>query len=474
MLSKMLSRIHRDEEGVAIITAVISSMIVVILGTSVVQLALHSGDASARDRHRVQAIGAAESGLDYYMSFLTATGGQELPCPPNPILKRTMVGSPGRFEISPIFYWGNGTQFGCPAGTPAPEAVLIRSTGYSGPAGREVKRTMEAYAKLTVSSGATFDNSGAIISQSAVNFNSNATIGGSNFSDADVYTNGTVTLASNSTLYGNILAQGGVTMGSNAEVKKDVWAKGSVSMLSGATVRGSVTASQAVPTPSNITMAGNARVYGDAKAGGTITGGQVSGTQSGGQLTLSPPPSRAYPSFTFNQADWTNAGFTNYQPFTDCGLAESYIRNSWTSGALLVRVSSTCDLTFGNNPYTVRGNLAIIANGPITFQTGARFSPASGTTANVFLIGGLSGTAPCDITMNTNSGFGPGLPTLIYTPQACAANLTSNTALTEGQILAGTVNFKHTAQFSYKRLTVPGTGTGGFKQDLFYKREIIG
>jgi hypothetical protein len=63
---------------------------------------------------------------------------------------------------------------------------------------------------------------------------------------------------------------------------------------------------------------------------------------------------------------------------------------------------------------------------------------------------------------------------MIYTPAGCTANLYSNTAITEGQVLAGTVSFHHTAQFSYKRLTVPGTGAGGFKQDVFYKREIIG
>ena len=471
----MLSRIHRDERGVALITAVLTSAIVVLLGTTVVNLAIHNSEGSAYDRRRVQAIGAAESGLDYYMSFLTATGGQQLACAGAAMLSRPMVGSPGRFEISPTFYSPTGAPMTCPPDGP-PGAVLIRSTGYAGPTTNEIARTMEAYARLTISTGGTFDNSGAIIANNSVNFNANATIGGSNFSDADVYSSGSVSLASNSTLYGAIYAQGTVSMSSGSEVKKSVSAKGTITMQSASIIRGSATATG--PPNANISMHNNAHVYGDATASGVANGGAVDGTRSSGVTGLAPPPVRPYPVFVYDPVDWMEAGFTNPGDFSGpsaCTNAETYIRSTWTTGNLLVRITapgSTCTLTFGNNPYSVKGNLAIISNGPVRFSTGARFS-ISGAPVNVFLIAGLSGIAPCDITMNTNSGFGPGTTTMIYTPQNCTANLTSNTAITEGQILAGTVNFHHTAQFSYKRLTVPGTGAGGFKQDVFYKREII-
>jgi hypothetical protein len=332
---------------------------------------------------------------------------------------------------------------------------------------------MEAYAKLTISTGTSFDNAGAIFAQNGVNFTSNATIGGSNFSDADVFTNGNVALASNSTLYGRIYAQGGLTMGSNAEVKKDAWVKGSVTMSSGASIRGSATSSN-----SSMSLANNARIDNGAKAAGSITGGTVSVYRSPNQTGLEAPPARTYPTFSFVPADWIAAGFTNQQTFsgpTACSAAEAFIRTAWPTGNLLVRIAapgSTCTTTFTNRTYAVPGNFAIISDGPVTLNTGARFTPSAGP-ANVFLMAGLSGTAPCNITMNTNSGFGPGLSTLIFTPSTCASDLVSNSALTEGQILSGTVNFHHTAQYSYKRLTVPGTGAGGFKQDVYYKREII-
>jgi hypothetical protein len=334
---------------------------------------------------------------------------------------------------------------------------------------------MEAYARLSVATGGTFDNSGAIVAQNAVNFTSTASIGGNNYSDADVYSNGTVSLASGSVLYGAVYAQGAFSMASNSEVKKEVAAGGAITMLSKAIIRGNARSSG-----SSITLASNATVYGSAQAKGSITGGTVVGGRSQ-NMNPAPaaPPSRTYPSFTYVESNWTTAvpSYVNPGDFTSCSDAESYIRNTWTSGNLLVRITvpgSTCTLTFATNTtYSLKGSLAIVSQGPVTFNTNARMVPPSGSTANVFLFAGLSGTAPCNITMNSNSGFSPGISALIYVPQTCTIDLLSNTALSSGQIIGGTVNFKHTAQFSYARLTVPGTGTGGFNQDLTYKREIV-
>jgi hypothetical protein len=466
----MLSRIHKQEEGVAIITAVLTSAIVVLLGTTVVQLAVHNSEGSAYDRRHVQSIAAAEAGIDFYFSALAETGGLAPECS----ISGTMQSSPGAFTVTPIFYDAVGVPLLCPPPVD-PSAVLLHSVGTSGPASSA--RTMEAYAELTVSTGGTFDNAGAIIADSTVAFTSNATIGGNNFSDADVYTNGNITLASNSTLYGKIFAQGSVTMSSGAEVKKDVWTKGGITMAAGASIRGNATAGEPAPAaPSNISMANNSHIYGNATASGTVTGGVVDGTRTQNQTTVAAPPTRPYPTFTYNPAHWTSGGFTSPGDFTSCSAAETYIRSTWTSGNLLVRITvpgSTCTLTFTNNNYTVKGNLAIISDGPVTLNTNARFAPTAGQTYNVFLIAGLSGVAPCNITMNTNSGFGPGLPTLLYTPSTCTTNLHSNTAITQGQILSGSINFHHTSQFQYSRLTVPGTGTGGFKQDVVYKREVV-
>ena len=465
----MFSRIHKGEEGVAIITALLTSTIVVILGTTVVQLAIHNSEGSAYDRRNVQSIAAAESGIDYYFSWLTATGGQQPPCS----VTRPMVGSPGSFTVTPVFYDELDVPMQCPPPSD-PAAVLLNSVGSSSGSST---RTMQAYAKLTTSTGGSFDNAGAVFGEDDVLFNSNATLGGNNFADADIYTNGDVYMDSNAIIYGKLYAQGTLTMKSNVEVKKDVWTKGSISMDSNSIIRGSATASG--PPTASITLQSDAHIYGGAKASGSITGGTVDVYRSPNQSGLQVPPSRTYPAFTFVAANWTAAGYTNQQTFTGasaCSSAESYIKNSWTSGPLLVRIAasgSTCQLTLDDDLYNIWGNLAIISDGQVNFDSNALFSLAAGTSADVFLMAGLSGTDPCDISMDSNSRIGPGLVTLLYVPSSCTVEFNSNASITEGQVIGGSVNFNGNAQFAYERLTVPGTGAGGFKQDVVYKREII-
>ena len=46
--------------------------------------------------------------------------------------------------------------------------------------------------------------------------------------------------------------------------------------------------------------------------------------------------------------------------------------------------------------------------------------------------------------------------------------------IAQGQILGGTVTFTNTISFQYKPVTVPGTGVGGFKEDVSYIREVSG
>ena len=475
----MFRRVHNEESGVALVTAAIVSMVIFLLCTVVIQLSIHNTERSADDRRRVQAVDAAEAGLDYYFSYLSETAGQAVQCS----ITKPMQGSPGSFTVQAFFYDSNknplpnGPQYPqCPPGPGVtPGYVMLYSQGKSGTAAPV--RKMQAFAKLTVSKQASFDNAGVIFAQNSVNFTSNARLGGSQYSDADIYSNGSYTLSANSTIYGKVYAQGTVTLGSNAEVKKDIWTGGNITLQSASAVRGSVTAAGTAHT---ITMANNAKVYGDAKATSSITGGTVYGTRSPNQAGLPAPPTRTFPVFTYTQSDWSDAGYTIAPTFsgaTACNDAVNYIRNTWTSGSLLVRIAapgSTCTTTFGTNTTTnVYGNLAIISDGPVSLSTNARLVPSPSTGIyNMFLFAGLSGTAPCNITANANSGFNPGLVTLLYVPATCTMDLLSNSAIAQGQYIGGTINFKHTVALSYQPLTVPGKGIGGFKQDILYRREI--
>jgi hypothetical protein len=469
----VFGRLAKEESGIALVTAVVVSLVILMLVTVVLQLSVHNVERSADDRRRVQAIDSAEAGIDYYYSYLTDTQGQAINCN----ITKPMRGSPGSFTVHAFFYDTNGVPLSpaCPPGASFKEGyVMLYSEGKSGPAAP--LRRMQSYAKLTVSKGATFDNSSAIFAQNSVNFTSNARIGGDQYSDADIYSNGDFVLASNSTIYGRIFSQGAVTLKSNSEIKKDVHAKGTVTMLTRAIVRGSVTSSQG-----SISLAGPSRIYGNAKARGTITGGVVDGTRSPNQSGLPDPPTRSYPTFTYVQSKWTDAGYTIAPTFSGasaCTDAATYMSNvaNWPpSGGLVIRIAApgtTCIFSGTTNVYR---NLAIISDGAIELSTNARFVPnPSNAVFNVFVFAGLSGTAPCNFTARPNSGFNPGLVTLLYTPSTCTIDLLSNSSIAQGQMIGGTINFKHTAALNFQPVTVPGEAIGGFKQDVAYKREIRG
>ncbi|HSH58935.1 MAG TPA: hypothetical protein VK988_04695 [Acidimicrobiales bacterium] len=453
------------------ITAIMVAFVVTVLGAASVQIAVHNSEASGHDRRRTQAVAAAEAGIDYYLSHLSSNVTSSVQC----TLSGTLTASPaGTFSVKTVFYDSAGSPLPSTSGSQCPlaanpSAVMVSSVGRAS-AGSKPARTMQAYATLSPAATAPFNNAGSIFADKNLSISATATLGGSQYSDADVYTNGNFSLASRSVLYGNVYAQGTATLEANSEVKRDVWANGSVTMSGSARIRGNATSST-----SSITLGGQSRIYGSARAGTTISGGTIDGTKTQNSPS-SPPPVRSYPTFVYSASDWINAGYT-VRDYTNCSTAVTDIRNWWgsSSGSNVVRVTGGCNMTFPvNSSTTVRGNLAIVTDGSVTWDNNSRFAPASGTGPwNLHFFAGLSGVAPCGLTANNNSGTNAGLKTLIYTHQACTVDINSNSAIAEGQIISGTVNVKQSFSFSYSQVAVPGTSGGGLKQDVRYKREVV-
>ena len=68
-----LRRIH-DEDGLAMITAILVTAIVLVLAVSAVNLALRNSNASGADRRRLEAINAAEAGVSSSGPSVTTCG----------------------------------------------------------------------------------------------------------------------------------------------------------------------------------------------------------------------------------------------------------------------------------------------------------------------------------------------------------------------------------------------------------------
>src|SRR2546425_3192855 len=257
----------RDERGIAMVTALLVSMVLLFLSIAVIALSLHNSTQSAFDRKRVQAIGAAEAGIDVYLSALT-TMPDSTAC--QPIDQDLQTSPPAHYHVTITLYsdWPPATQIACPAqpGQPLPAqplGALVRSKGTAVNVGNPaaVSRTMEMQVRLVPIFGG-FNK--AIFSNDQLNFQNKMTENGYQGNDGDVYTNGDFTLGNNTLISGTVYAQGSATIGQGV-VKANVWAKKFVDLSSGIQVFANTTSST-----SSIALSNNSHIYGNAKAGTSI------------------------------------------------------------------------------------------------------------------------------------------------------------------------------------------------------------
>jgi hypothetical protein len=466
MMIRTLRTRCADERGIAVITAMLVSMVVVFLGVTSVTIAIHNSEASSLDRRRVQGVAAAEAGLNYYYSHLQSVPAAEFDCDG---VVQTLTASPTtQFNATVRFFDAAGAEIPtCPPAT-TPAGALIRSVGTSVNAA-EPNRTLESYVNLIPLSGGPFGDY-AIFSDGSPGFDSNIQVFGDGTTNGDVYTNNNVLMNSNSVIHGSIYTQGYMEMDSNAEVKADVVAKNALTMKSNSRVLGNGTSST-----SSIWMDSEAQIFGNARAGTTITtlgGSEINGSRT--PNSPSPPPEQqAFPAYTFNASDWTAQGYTVPPSFSDCGLAKTFIQ-AIATGNWVVRITSTCALSWTSDEVVnVRGNLAIVSNGSLLMDSNAKFVNV-GEPHTLHLMFGIGSTPPScsqNIAFKSNTQIGSGLTTLLYTP--CTLDMSSNTFVAQGQMFAGRVDFNSNSTLTYKPVNVPGVGSGLFDEDIVYIREVV-
>src|SRR5688572_1540444 len=107
---KMFSRRMQDERGIALVTALLVSMVVVTLGATSVTIAIHNTEQSASDRRRVQGIAAAEAGINYYYSHIQSEPYANLTCSFTKNLSTTPVAT---FTATATYYNAAGSPLPC-------------------------------------------------------------------------------------------------------------------------------------------------------------------------------------------------------------------------------------------------------------------------------------------------------------------------------------------------------------------------
>ena len=472
MLRRLMTR-FQDESGIALVTAMMVSMIVVTLGATSVTLALHNSEQSSFDRRRVQSIAASEAGINYYYSHLQSESGSNLLCS---ITKNMNTSPVTKFTATAKYFDAAGLAaepqqpLSCIGNPPRlqsganPVSVHIESEGAT-TLNPTPTRTMETYVTLSPISGSPFADT-VIFSNNSFTWPANINIRGSDASNNSVYTNGNANFNSATTIYGSVYAQGQINLRGSSQIRRDAWANLELSMANSSSVLGN-----GISSTRSVTLTNKAKIYGNAQAGTTISAGgsAILGTRTPNS-PQGPPPVKAFPAFTFIPGDWTQEGY-QISTQTNCSTAKSTIKNI-TGGNWVVYIPSDCLLSFAKKELpTVKGNLAIISDGGLFVDTNNYFTAVGGPW-NLHLIFGIDDlTQPCNITWKNNTAIGTNINAFFYTP--CTVSFQSNMSIASGQIFGGTVSLSPSTSIGYKAVPVPGFGTSGFRENIQYIREIV-
>lgn len=469
------------EDGVAMITALLVTVVASVLGVTAVQLAQHNDTASAADRARAQAIHAAEAGLEVSLQRVETSATSALPCG----MTGTLNARGGASWSTSLTYYDAYpmtaasvvpcTFGGTLAGDIPVFAVQVVSTGAVPVTGGTVERVMETQAQLTPRRGL-FDK--ALFSIESPDISNNLTIWGQVGNDANFFTSGDWHCKNTFRIEGSLYVQGVLQMDNSCSVAVDAWATDSISMYQSARIDHDAISSVGSLTIN--TTGGGLTVGGNVEVGTTCTGcaGKVGGSVTQNKVQ-GPPPTAEFPDIHFTAADavnWQDEGW-GIEYFTSCAAARDWITQDSTHNSLkrVVRITGGCTLTFSNNTTVTRtADLAIITDGSISTQNLTRFRSGDGLWHDLLFIAETGAGATCptgDITFSNNTSFQQ-LRFFVYSP--CTVRMANGDSNARGQVYARTVGIQNQINYTYSPTKIPGSGdVFGHEVYAYLLREIL-
>jgi hypothetical protein len=491
----MFARIRQEEDGIAMIVALMVSFVVLLMSVAVLAQSTHNVQQAGYDRKRLTAIGGAEAGIDYMYNYFQRTPALSLVA--DPVASAVQIGtSPNTtsYDTSVTYYSNSTGTVSCAAGTQTTchTSARVVSVGTSSDG---TKRVMETFMVLRpVTSGSV----GAIITNSDTTFSGNFTLSGV---DSDVYVlTGDFTSPSGlESINGGIyVPQGSANIGTNVTIAGAVFARDQVTLNHPSLIVGGAVESS---------------TRGVTQTAGTVNG-QIhycpSYTAPAGAIGDCPSPvpgaTDTFPHMTFTASDWTttqedgtkwyvvNAAATASPPKTACAVARDAIEAGVTppSGytGVVYYIADTCVFTNSPSASTINlnGDLAIVAEGGINLGNSPNFVGVGGTRKLIFEAPWpASGSPSCSA---TEPSLSPAPSTLPYTVAlgnqvgidnatvnafvygACWAIMNNNNSSFNGQVMAQHTTIGNLFSMNYQQMLVPGQAISGFKEDVAYIREI--
>ena len=450
---------HRDEQGVALVTAIMVGFIVTLFISSMMYVAFHNQTSSAKNRSWGQALHVAESGVHQAIAYLQNSSGVV------PGTTQTGTTQEGTYQYRVVAQSRNRYQ--------------IDAVGTVGAAG-----ATQASRRLRVMMAPPISFKYALFSLSDVTTKNNNVVCGDIWANTyvQVYNGDSVLSSTNASCpAGGTIGSGNVSaatsyisMSNNSTVEGDAWSGGydssgyGISMSNGASVGGNAKASSSTPScaddPSHAKYKiGGGSIGGTATAWGTITS-SVTGTSTTNTCTAA-PGTKTIPPFTFNTGNYPAGTVHQYAFPTDYAAFNAYIAANKTN------LSGTFYITGGGASYpvdlngsTVSGDLTVYADtSPIDMTSGGMGS--TGSTDKIIVLASLyaapasscttTGGNPADCAIGFKNNFsmtsslsgGSNTAVLLYAPNGPVA-FKNNTDF-HGAVYANNIQVKNNMNVAY-------------------------
>ena len=114
-MMRRLSRLHREESGIAMVVAMMVVFVVVLLSIVILDLSIHNVDQAAYDRKRVTSVAASEAGIDQAWNLVQYTKPQNLPCASPDTATLGSAPGPAQYSASYVWYGSTGLHPHLPA-----------------------------------------------------------------------------------------------------------------------------------------------------------------------------------------------------------------------------------------------------------------------------------------------------------------------------------------------------------------------
>ncbi len=450
---------HEDESGMALVTAIMVGFIATMFTVTMMYVAFHDQNSSARNRSWGQALHVAESGIHQAVAYLQNSAGV---VPASLVTGTTEEGS---YEYRITALPRNRYQ--------------IDSVGTVGPGG---PTTSSRRLRVMMAPPVSFKY--ALFSLSDVTTKNNNNVCGDIYANTyvEVYNGDAVRAVTSPTCpsggangSGHITAATGyVSMDSNSTVEGDVWSGGysgnyGISMGSGSTIGGDAKASSSTPgcadDPGNTyyRIGTSGSIAGSATAWGTISS-TVAGTKSQNTCTAA-SETKPIPTYVFNAANYPAATLRTYTFPADYAAFNSYITANQSN------LSGTFYISGGGAAYpidlggvTITGDLTVIAtDSPIDGSNGMG---ASGSNDKIVVLASwyaapasscsTNGGNPADCAIGIKNDFDmdPGdlsdddnVAVLLYAPNGPIAF--KNSAEFHGAVYANNIQIKNNMNVAY-------------------------